>query len=210
MRTAAGDPDAARRSSRALITVTGADITVGDFARWLGLLPLPNRLQIRNASDSMLLDFAKSFGQLSLLLRQADSANFQLSQAQWQFVALKYTNAIQGARRELGLEVPELSDSSSLSAEQRAKLAAERVEEYFTRLLEGRAQMQQLLPALASELRVGGHGRVNPAGVSRAVELALATHRRDSAAAAARGASPPAPGIIKAPGGPPVADSTSN
>jgi hypothetical protein len=206
MRTAAGDPAAARRSSRALVNVAGPDITVGDFARWLGLLPLANRLQVRNASDSMLLDFAKSFGQLTLLLRQADSASFQLSQAQQQFVTLKYNNAIQAVRRDMGLEVPELSDSSRLSGEQRSRLAAEKVEEYFTKLLEGRAQMQQLLPALAADLRGGGSGRVNPAGVSRAVELALATRRRDSAAAAARGATAPAPGIIKAPGGPPVAD----
>jgi hypothetical protein len=136
------------------------------------------------------------------MLRKADSANVTVPPAQWQFVTVKFNEAVAGLRRELGLEVAELSDSSSLTTGQRSKLAAEKVEEYFTRLLDGQAQMQMLLPPLASDLRASRLGRVNQAGVARAVELATAQFRRDSAAAGPR----LGPGIQPAPGGPPVSE----
>ena len=82
-----------------------------------------------------------------------------------------------------------------------AKLAHEKVEDYFNRLLQGRAQVRPLLPMLAAELRGSGRGRVNQAGLARAVELATARVRRDTAGRV----SGPVPGLIqRAPGGPPI------
>lgn len=207
MRSAVTDPGSHARSNRTLVSLKGGDLTVGDFVKWISPFPLNTLMQIKNANDTVLLGYARNLAHTTLLLRQADSAGFELTPSQWQFVELKYTNSIQGLRRELDLEVPELSDSSALSAEQRSKLAADKVEAYFTKLLEGKAQMQMVLPQLAASLRAEKLGRVNQAGVSRALELASAQYRRDSAAAAARGG-PPGPGLQPAPGGPPVADSS--
>lgn len=206
MRAAAQNPDAARRSSKTLVALQGDDLTVGDFVRWIGMFPQNILIQIRNANDSMLTQYAEGLGQTTIMLRKADSARVQLEPAQWQFLTVKYSEAVASLRRDLGLEIPELSDSSSLTPGQRSKLAAEKVEDYFGRLLEGQAQMQVLLPPLGADLRASKIGRVNQAGVARAVELATAQFRRDSAAAAGR--IPPGQGVVPAPGGPPVADTT--
>jgi peptidyl-prolyl cis-trans isomerase D len=208
IRTATSDLAGSRRSGRTLVSLAGPDFTVGDFAQFASGAPYSVLLQIRGANDSALIRFAKQMARQEVLRRQADSAKVGLTSAQWQFLNLKYTTGIGNARRELGLDVPELSDSSTLAAGQRPKLAAAKVEDYFTRLLEGRAQMQAILPALASDLRVRGLGRVHQAGINRAVELAMAQFKKDSAAAAASGGAAPAPGIQPAPGGPPVPDST--
>jgi len=206
IRSAAFDPDGARKSSRTLVSLKGGDLTVGEFVRWLGMFPLNIRLQIRNANDSLLTEYLKNLASNVLLLRQADSANFHLSDAQWQFIMLKYGNSVSTLKRDLGLDVPELSDSSKLSQAQKATLANQKVEDYFTRLIEGRAPLQMVLPSLAAWLRGTEAGHVNQAGISRAVELASAEYRRDSAAAAARGGATarPAPGVQPAPGGPPI------
>lgn len=206
MRSAAMDAARYRGSNRTLVSLKGGDLTLGDFVRWISPYPLQTLMQIKNANDTVLMGYARTLAQTTLVLRQADSAGFHLAPAQWQFVELKYTNAIDELTRELGLGVPELGDSSTLSPEQRSRLAAEKVEDYFTRLLAGQAQMHLVLPQLAAELRAARLGRVNQAGVARALELASAQFRRDSAAAAAR--MPGGPGIQRAPGGPPVADSS--
>jgi len=212
IKTAAADPDGLRGSTRTLVSINGGDLTVGDFVRWIGMFPLQVRMQLRNANDSVVTEYAKQLGNTTLLLRQADSAGVNLTLAQWQFLKLRYNQSIQQVQNELGLTVPELSDSSKLSVEQRSTLAAQKVEDFFTRLIAGQAQMQMVPPELSADLRAAKVGRVNQAGVARAVELATAQHRRDSATAAARGNTQvtPAPGVVTpAPGGPPIAVDSS-
>ncbi|MEO8449422.1 MAG: hypothetical protein ABI647_06510, partial [Gemmatimonadota bacterium] len=71
----------------------------------------------------------------------------------------------------------------------------------FSRLVDGKAQIQQVMPSLAAQLRMEGKGRVNQAGIARAVELAQVQFKKDSAA----GGKGPNPGAMqRAPGGPPV------
>lgn len=201
LRSAATDVDGARKSSKTVVSLKGGDIKLSDAARWISAMPMNIRMQIQAAPDSILGEFAKGLAQNVLLLRQADSAGVKVPTPAWQFMQLQYQNQIQGIKNELGLAVPELSDSSKLSVDQKSKLAAEKVDDFFTRLVEGRAQMRPVLPSLASDLRATYNGRVNKAGVTRAVELATATFKKDSAAAGAA----PQPGLIQpAPGGPPV------
>ncbi|MEZ4587584.1 MAG: peptidylprolyl isomerase [Gemmatimonadales bacterium] len=208
MRNAASNPQDFVGSGKTLVSMKGDDLSVGEYVRWIGMFP-PNVLaQIRNANDTILSQYAKGLAQTTAMLRKADSAGVHLAPAQWQFVTYKYNNSVSTLRRDLGLDVPELSDSSSLTGDQRSKLAAEKIEEYFGRLLNGQAQVQTVLPTLAADLRSEKLGRVYTAGVSRAVELAMAQRRRDSAAAAAN--APPPQGIVPAPGGPPIGDSSGS
>jgi hypothetical protein len=120
---------------------------------------------------------------------------------------LQYTQTCDQLKNALGLNVPELAANSTLTADAKLKLAGEKIEDYFSRLVEGRAQMAQVLPELADYLRAQRLGKVNQAGLARAVELAMAQHRRDSAAAAAR---PQASVVQPAPGGPPISDTAKD
>jgi parvulin-like peptidyl-prolyl isomerase len=206
IREAAADPIGAKSSTRALVSMKDGNLSVGEFVRWAALFPPQAREQLRTADDSMLAGFAKGLAQNVLLLRMADKAKTQIKPEQWKFVELKYNQSVETIRQTLGLSAPELSDSSKLTVEQKTTFAAGKVDEYFERLISGRAQMQMLLPELAMDLRMGGVGRVNQAGVSRAVELAMAQFRRDSASTANKATAQPQ--VEKAPGGPPIGGGT--
>ncbi len=207
MKSAAAYPEDVRKSSRTLVSIKGGDLTVGDFVKWTAMFPLQAKMQIRNAPDSLLNEFAKDLAVRTILVKAADSAGLQVQPQMRQFAQMRYTQSVEQLRTELGLGVPELGAESKLSAADKSKLASDKVEEFFGRLLDGKAQMQVVLPELGDHLRATGGGKVNQAGVARAVELATAQFRRDSAAAAAKGGQPGAPAPIQqAPGGPPIGE----
>lgn len=202
MKTAVAYPEGARHSNKPLVTLKSGDVTLADFVRWSAMFPLQAKMQIRNANDSMLTAFARDLGLRSLLLKAADSAGIKVEPQMRQFAHLRYNQTVGQLSKELGLEVAELSDSSKLSQDQKIKLASDKVEDFFGRLLEGKAQMMVLPPELADYLRASGAGKVNEAGVARAVELASVQFKRDSAAGKGPRGGPPA--VEKAPGGPPI------
>jgi len=206
IKAALADPDGNRNSTRALVNMKGGKVTVADFVKWTAMFPLNNKIQIRAQPDSVLDAYAKGLAQQALLLKAADSAKIQLAAPMWQFMNLQFNQTVDQVKTALGLNVAELGEGSTLTAEQKVKLAGEKVEDFFTRLTEGRAQMAVVLPELSSHLRSLGGGKVNQAGIARSVELAMAQYRRDSAAAAAR---PPANVVQPAPGGPPISDTTA-
>jgi len=205
MKAALADPDGNRGSTRTLVAMKGGNVTVADLVRWTSLVTINTRIQFPHAEDSLVPGSVNSLAHQLLMLRKADSAKIQVPAPMWQFITLQYTQTVDQLRNALGLDVPELAENSTLTPEAKSKLAGEKVEAFFGRLVEGQAQMAQLLPELGDYLRAKKLGRVNQAGLARAVELAMAQHRRDSAAAAAR---PPANVVQPAPGGPPISDTT--
>ena len=207
MKAAAAYPEDARKSSRTLVSIKGGDLTMADFVKWTAMFPLQAKMQIRNANDSLLNEFAKDLAVRTLMVKAADSAGLKMQPQMRQFALMRYSQSIEQLRTELGLGVPELGAESKLAPADKSKLASDKVEEFFGRLLEGKAQMQIVLPELGDHLRATGGGKVNQAGVARAVELATAKFRHDSAAAAAKGGQPGAPPAIQqAPGGPPIGE----
>ena len=78
-----------------------------------------------------------------------------------------------------------------------------KVDQYFDKLVKGESRLRVLPGLLASSLRDDGKYLVNPAGVKRALELAIAKQGPDTTAAP--GAMQPAPGGAPVPGGPPPA-----
>ena len=204
MKTAIAYPEGARGSKQTLVSLKTGDVTLGDFVRWTAMFPLQAKMQIRNATDSLLGEFAKDLAYRTLMLRAADSAGMKLAGPMRQFAQMRYQQTVDQLRNGLGLAVPELGDSSKLTPAQKTKVADDKVEAFFGLLLEGKAQMQVVMPELADHLRTLQGGKVNQAGVARAVELATAQFRKDSAAAAAKGPQPSPGAVQQAPGGPPI------
>jgi hypothetical protein len=202
IRNAALDPEGSKNSNRTLVSLKGGDLTVSELIKWMAQFPPNVKAQLQNAPDSVLAQYAQGLAQNVLILREADKAKVALKPDQWKFVELKYNQSVSALRQSLGLEVAELADSSKLTSGQKETVAAQKVDDYFDRLVTGQAQMQMVLPEIAADLRGQGKGRVNQAGVSRALELAMAQVRRDSAAGGGRQGPPP--GVEKAPGGPPI------
>jgi hypothetical protein len=197
MRAAGEDPDAARRSNKTLVSYRGGELTVGEFMRWVQALPPQYVAQLKQADDSMLNQFARILTQNVLLLQQADSAKISVTAEEWQGLQARYRAHLDTLRAEMGVDDASLGDTASVGAE-RKKVAALKVEQYFDRLMGGKARLRPLPSALATVLRDRGDYRIHDAGINRAVELAEAERKTDSTQAG--GPVKPAPGPAPIPG----------
>lgn len=199
MRAAAEKPDEARRSNKKLATFKGGELTVGEFMRWIQALPPQYAAQLKQADDSMLTQFARVLSQNVLLLRQADSARIQVTPQEWTAMAGNYRAQVDSLRLEMGLDTAALWDSTVAAAD-RHKVAAEKVDQYFDRLVSGKSRLRPLPSAMATLLRDRYSHRIYDAGLNRAVELAQAESRKADSAKAKAGPLQPAPGPAPIPG----------
>jgi hypothetical protein len=191
-------------SNREVATWRGGKMTAGEFSRWIAALPPGFPQRLREESDSALRNFAKLLAQNVIMLAQADSAGIPVPAVNWQAMQLSYRVSVEQVAGTLGLSGPEFSDTAATSAAQRLQLASERVNEYILALASGQAERRQLIPGMAARLRTLYPNRINRAGVTRAVELAVAKFVSDSTASGGVGLPPGA--VTPAPGGPPVPD----
>jgi hypothetical protein len=199
MRAAADNPEEARRSKKKLATFKGGELTVGEFMRWIQALPPQYAAQLRQADDTMLSQFARVLTQNVLLLRQADSAKIRVTPEEWSAMATNYRAQLDTLRSEMGLDTAALWDSTVTTAD-RKRVAAMKVEQYFDRLASGSSRLRPMPAALAVVLRERATYRIYGSGLSRAVGLAEAEHRKADSAKAKTGPVQPAPGPAPIPG----------
>jgi PPIC-type PPIASE domain len=199
LKEAAANFDAARKNGQQLATYKGGTITVATVARWMEALNPGAHRQIANQPDSVLDNFIEQLGQNALVVKQMDSAKVAVPAANWQALQLSYRAIVDQLAASMALTDSVVSDST-LPKAARLDSASVRVSRFLDQLLTGQVQFRPLPAALAGYLRETGHYRVNRAGLTRAVELATAKWKADSAA----GKTGPPPGIQPAPGGPPV------
>jgi hypothetical protein len=206
MRAASEAPDDYRKSQKALVSYKGGQLTVQEYLRWVRALPPQYSAQLRQASDSMLGQFAQVLTQNVLLIKSADEAGMTITPDEWSMLHGRYMTQLDTLKADMDLKGPELTDSSTSQAE-REKLAALKVEKYFDRLVAGKIRLRPLPSALAGLLREELPYQVNDAGVSRAVELALQKRAQSDSTSGggAAGAMRPAPGGPPIPGGTPPA-----
>jgi hypothetical protein len=196
MRAASESPADYRRSQKALVSYKGGDLTVQEYLRWVRALPPQYAAQLRQANDTMLAQFARVLTQNVLLIKSADAAGVTVTPDEWKMLHDRYMTQLDTLKAEMGLNSPELVDSS-ISQSEREKIAALKVEKYFDELVGGKIRLRPLPSALSSLLREKLPSEVHDAGVNRAVELAV-QKRAESDSTTGQGAVRPAPG------GPPV------
>jgi hypothetical protein len=147
----------------------------------------------------MLNQFARVLTQNVLLLRQADSAKIQITPAEWKDLADTYRAQVDSLRVDMGLDTAGLWDKT-VSAADRNKVAATKVDEYFERLASGKSRLRPLPAAMGSLLRDQSSYRVYDAGLNRAVELAQAQRPKGDTTRAQTGPMQRAPGPAPIPG----------
>jgi parvulin-like peptidyl-prolyl isomerase len=182
MRAAAESPDESKKSDKALVKYTGGQLTVKDYLRWVRALPPQYSSQIRGANDSMLTKFARILTQNVLLLREADANKIAISPLEWASLKRGYEAQLDTLREDMGLQGGDVTDSS-VSVADREKVAELKVEKYFDGLISGKARLRPLPSALATLLRERIPYSIREAGVSRAVELAVAQKAKADSAA---------------------------
>jgi hypothetical protein len=199
MRGAAENPDEARHSNKKLTTFKGGELTVSEFMRWIQALPPQYATQLRQADDTMLTQFARVLTQNLLLLRQADSAKIRITPDEWTELTTHYRAQVDTLRAEMGLDTTALWDSTAAPAD-RGKVVADKVDQYFDRLVSGKSRLRPLPAAMAILLRDRGTYEIHEAGINRAVELAQAERGKTDSTKAKTGPLQPAPGPAPIPG----------
>ena len=210
VRAMGNDPDAYRRDNTVLATSTAGKFTTARLIGWLETLPPQARIldQIKQAPDSLIVQMIRRFANNELVLKQADSAKIQIDPAQLAQLHASFVNAVQSAWTQLRVAPASLSDSAKSEGE-REKLAAKRIDDYFTRMVQEEAPFVPVPTPVSNVLRQKYKYSFNDAGFDRAVQEA--SKIRSSADSARTSRQPPTavplnPALPSAP--PPTASST--
>jgi hypothetical protein len=203
----ANDPDAYRRDNTVLATSTAGKFTAARLVGWLENLPPNARVldQIKQMPDSLVTQLVRRFANNELVLKQADSAKIQVDTADLAALHSNFVNAVRNAWAQLGVAPASLQDSAKTESE-REKLAAKRINDYFTRMIQEQAQFVPVPTPLSNVLRSKYKYAFNDAGFDRAVQEAAKIR---SSADSARTAGQPQSAVPLGPSAPsPSATST--
>jgi parvulin-like peptidyl-prolyl isomerase len=169
----ANDPDAYRRDNSVLATSTAGKFTTSRLVGWLETLPPNARVldQIKQMPDSMVTQLVRRFANNELVLKQADSAKIRIEPAELNQLHSSFINAVRSAWTQLGV-TPVLLQDSAKAPSDREKLAASRINDYFTRMVQEQAPFVPVPTPLSNILRSKYDYSLNDAGFDRAVEEA--------------------------------------
>jgi len=187
VRAASEDLDDARNSGRVLVKYRGGSFRVKDLVRWLAALDPSVAQALPQATDDQINQFLKVVVQRQLLLEQADSAGVKLTDDDWQVLRAQHDSALGILSNVLNLS-PRILQDSAATPQARVTLAMARVDDYFERVVRGRARFFPLPPFLGETLRAHAKWTVDQAGVRRALE------RAKELRATADSLQPPGPG----------------
>jgi peptidyl-prolyl cis-trans isomerase D len=193
------DPAANKNNRTVIATSVLGDFSGGDVARWITGFAEAERVraQLQQSPDSALQNFVRYLIRNELFLRQADSAKVQLDTTEVQSIRQAFRSLVQNTWSGLRVAPQMLADSAG-TPQERERVAAARVDAYLDRLLAQQEGYVEVPPPLANALRERFEGRVNAAGIDRAVESA----QKIRAAADSTRASKQPPSTVPIPGAP--------
>jgi len=185
----AANPDEYKNDKTVIASYVGGEMTAARVVKWIGGFPQPEqvRSQLQQAPDSVIPLFVKSVVRNELFLLQADSAKIQLDTADVNNIRRAFKTLITNAWAGLGVAPAMLSDSAK-TKDEKAKMAAARVDAYVDRLVQQQERYVEIPAPLATALHEKYDGKVNDAGLDRAVQAGLKIR---AAADSARAASQP-------------------
>ncbi len=189
-----------------IASMQGGNYTASSLAKLLRTIPQKNQLlsQLQSAPDSVILgQFLKPVLRTELLTREADKKGIKADTALMGNVHRTFFNMVKGAWNGLGVAPSMLDSAGKLSADQKAKLAGERVEAYMDKLIKQEMNFVEVPPPLEAALREKYKSSIDKAGIDKAVEKAQKVR---AAADSAKSKSEPA-SAVPMPGGAPAAAS---
>src|SRR3954468_9836509 len=190
VRALGNDPDAYRRDNSVLATSKAGKFTTARLVGWLETLPPQARVldQIKQSPDSLLEQLVRNFVKNELVLKQADSAGVKIDPAELTQLHASFVNAVRSAWAQLGVTPQALADSAK-SGGDREKIAAKRINDYFTRMVQEAAPFVSVPTPLSNVLRGKFKYSFNDAGLDRSVQEAAKI--RSSADSARSSQQPP-------------------
>src|SRR3954469_1259700 len=190
VRALGNDPDSYRNDNTVLATSKAGKFTTARLVGWLETLPPQARVldQIKQSPDSLLVQLVRNFVKNELVLKQADSAGVKIDPAELAQLHSSFTSAVRSAWSQLGVTPQSLADSAKSEGD-REKLAAKRIDDYFTRMVQEAAPFVSVPTPLSNVLRAKFKYSFNDAGLDRSVQEAAKI--RSSADSARSSQQPP-------------------
>ena len=136
----------------------------------------------------MLTTLIRNFVKNELVLKQADSAKIQIDTAQVAQLRRNFVGAVTKAWSDLGVSPASLKETASSEGD-RERLAATRIDDYFTKMVAEQAPFVAVPTPIANALRKKYDYSFNETGFDRAVEEAAKI--RNTADSATKTAPPP-------------------
>lgn len=166
----AKNPFGYTKDNSALATYKGGKLTASRLAEWVSAYPPQSQIrpQLAAAPDSLVEKFVLQIVRNELVLRQADSAKFQVDTAEMSNLFLNFKNAVTQSWAQLGVEPSSLTDAD------KEKAAGARIEEYFSKLVRNEVPLVEVPYPLARALQIKYPFSINEAGLDAVIEKAKA------------------------------------
>ncbi len=147
-------PNSHRNDKTVLATSSLGKFTAADLARWMETFPPQAQVaeRVKSAPDSMLPLFVKNFVRNELVLHAADSAKLGPTPQQLTDTRKMFLTTVTNAWTALNVD-PKSLEAAAKSKSDREKLAAQRVEDYLTKLLSQQAQYVDVTQPVQNVLR---------------------------------------------------------
>ena len=171
----ARDPLGYAKKTDKLATYKGGDLTESEFANWLSAYPPQSQIrpQLIQAPDSLVEKFVKQIVRNELVLKQADSAKTVVDTAEYSNLYLNFKNAVAQSWTALGVDPTKLADSAKAPAGgDKAKIAAYRIESFFSKLVKSEVQFVDIPYPVAHALQSKYEYSVNDVALDKVVERA--------------------------------------
>jgi parvulin-like peptidyl-prolyl isomerase len=154
VRAVVADPATHKGDNTVLATSTIGKFTAADLSRWMETFPPQAGIadRVKAAPDSLLPIFVKNFVRNELVLHSADSAKLGPDAAQLDQIRKLFMSSLVSAWTALNVDPKNLATAAP-SKSDRAKLAAQRVEDYITKLLAQQAQYVDVTQPVQNVLR---------------------------------------------------------
>ncbi|HEU4878829.1 MAG TPA: peptidylprolyl isomerase [Gemmatimonadaceae bacterium] len=173
-------PNGHRDDKTVLATSTLGKFTASDLARWMETFPPQAQVaeRVKSAPDSMLPLFVTNFVRNELVLHSADSAKLGPDAAQLAEIRKLFRTTITNAWTALNVD-PKALETAAKAKGDRAKLAAQRIDDYVNRLLKQEAQYVDITQPVQNVLRDQYDYTIKPEAIDKvlleAAKIRLAT-----------------------------------
>jgi peptidyl-prolyl cis-trans isomerase D len=154
VRAVVENPTNHRSDKTVLATSRLGKFTAADLARWMETFPPQAQVaeRVKQAPDSLMPLFVKNFVRNELVLHAADSAKLGPSAQQLADARKMFMTSVTNAWTALNVD-PKSLEAAAKSKADREKLAAQRVEDYVTKLLKQQAQYVDVTVPVQNVLR---------------------------------------------------------
>ena len=168
IRAVVADPVAHKDDKTVLATSTIGKFTAADLSKWMETFPPQAGIaeRVKSAPDSLLPVFVKNFVRNELVLHSADSAKLGPDAAQLAQIRKLFTSSLTTAWTQLNID-PKSLEAAAKSKGDRAKLAAQRVEDYINKLLAQQAQYVDITQPVQNVLREKYDFTIKPENIDK-------------------------------------------